>query len=245
MKSSAQPMDEPDTTPEKSVSATASKDAAVLELLASRICHDLISPVGAVNNGVEFLQESGPEDQEDGIELIAHSASAAAAKLQVFRIAYGVGGRDPNIKPEDVQRAFGSLVGADGKISQMWDPFGALGPAKPYPQAFCKMLMLGLMLAGECLPKGGAVSARKGGENETLFTAEGEGATIRENVEEALAGKIAIDDLDPRLVHPHAVGVLARHYDYQLSLKEKGAGKIVFSLISPAPVPDPAPAEAS
>lgn len=212
----------------------AKKDAAVLELLASRICHDLISPVGAINNGVEFLQESGPDEQEDGIELISHSAAAAAAKLQVFRIAYGAGGRDPNIKPEDVQRAFGALVGADGKISQAWDPYGNLGPAKPHPQAFCKMLMVGLMLAQECLPKGGTVSARAGDKNETLFVAEGNGATIRENVEEALAQNIPVNDLDPRLVHPYSIGVLAEHYGYTIALKDKQEGKIIFSLISPA-----------
>lgn len=211
------------------------KDAAVLELLASRICHDLISPVGAINNGVEFLSEAGPDEQEDGLDLISHSAAAAAAKLQVFRIAYGAGGRDPNIKPEDVQRAFGAMVAADGKISQMWDPFGNLGPAKPHPQAFCKMLMVGLMLAAECLPKGGAVGARAGEENETLFIAEGTGATIRENVEEALAQKIPVADLDPRLVHPYSIGVLAEHYGYRISLKSREEGKITFSLRAPAP----------
>lgn len=213
----------------------AKKDAAVLELLASRICHDLISPVGAINNGVEFLSEAGPDEQADGLDLISHSASAAAAKLQVFRIAYGAGGRDPNIKPEDVQRAFGAMVAADGKISQMWDPFGALGPDKPHPQAFCKMLMVGLMLAQECLPKGGSVAARAGEKNETLFIAEGTGAIIRDHVEEALAQSIPVADLDPRLVHPYSIGVLAEHYGYTISLKDKQEGKIVFSLISPTP----------
>lgn len=211
------------------------KDAAVVELMASRICHDLISPVGAINNGVEFLQESGPEDQEDGLELISHSANAAAAKLQVFRIAYGAGGRDPNIKPEDVQRAFGSMVSADGKIAQMWDPYGNLGPSKPHPQAFCKMLMVGLMLSAECLPKGGSVGVRAGEKNETLFIAEGAGATIRDNVLEALAQSIPVDQLDPRLVHPYTVGMLANHYGYTIALKEQGEEKIIFSLKAPAP----------
>lgn len=237
MKSNAQDMtDETQTenTEAQAPAAPVKKDAAVLELLASRICHDLISPVGAINNGVEFLSEAGPDEQEDGLDLISHSASAAAAKLQVFRIAYGTGGRDGNIKPEDVQRAFGAMMASDGKISQMWDPYGNLGPAKPYPQAFCKMLMAGLMLAAECLPKGGAVGARAGDENETLFIADGTGANLRDNVEEALAQQIAVADLDPRLVHPYSVGVLAEHYGYKFSLKEKAEGKITFSLISPA-----------
>ncbi len=55
-------------------------DIAVLELLASRICHDLISPVGAVHNGVEFLEESGVTGGEDAIGLISHSAQMAAAQ---------------------------------------------------------------------------------------------------------------------------------------------------------------------
>ncbi len=75
----------------------------MLEVLASRVCHDLISPVGAVHN-VEFLQETGIEGGADAIALIAHSAQQAAAKLQIFRLAYGAGGRDPNIKPEDVEK---------------------------------------------------------------------------------------------------------------------------------------------
>lgn len=249
MKSTVQETaDLPETSPQDAPAAALAKDAAVLELLASRICHDLISPVGAVNNGVEFLQESGPDEQEDGIELISHSAAQAAAKLQVFRIAYGTGGRDGNIKPEDVQRAFGTLVAADGKIAQMWDPFGPLGPSKPYPQAFCKMLMTGLMLAQECLPKGGSVAARAGDKNETLFIAEGTGATIRDNVAEALAQDIAIADLDPRLVHPYTVGMLANHYGYAIAVKERAEGRIVFSMTSPAPAPAPAadtPAAAS
>ena len=114
----------------------------LLELLSSRICHDLVSPVGAVNNGIEFMEDAG--DDKDSIaqatELISHSAQSAAARLQVFRIVYGAGGRDGNIKPEDIQKAFGSLIRADGKVRQSWDPFGPLGiDAKA--KGFCKVLM--------------------------------------------------------------------------------------------------------
>ena len=84
--------------------------AAVLELLASRICHDLISPVGAVNNGVEFLEEMGADAGAEAIQLIAHSARQASVRLQAFRICYGTGGRDSNIKPEDIKKAFEALT---------------------------------------------------------------------------------------------------------------------------------------
>src|SRR5688500_6225011 len=108
----AQPHSEsspPDSKPNKA--------ASVIELLARRICHDLVSPVGAINNGVEFMEEMGdaPEQRKEALGLISHSASQAAAKLMAFRIAYGSGGRDANIKPEDVQKAFSQLITADGK----------------------------------------------------------------------------------------------------------------------------------
>ncbi len=211
------------------------KSASVIELLASRICHDLVSPVGAINNGVEFLEESaggGDDEFKEGLNLIAHSASMASAKLMAFRIAYGAGGRDPNIKPEDVQKAFSELIRGDGKISQTWDPYGNLGP-NPLPYGFCKMLMCGMMLAQECLIKGGYISVRPTSDGNTQIIAEGDTVLLRENVEAALSQNIAAEDLDPRLVHPYAISVIAEHYGYTIGIKEKSESRVVFLLTSP------------
>ena len=213
------------------------KTAAVLELLASRICHDIISPVGAINNGIELMEEMGPDGVEDGLELISYSASQSAAKLSAFRMAYGAGGRDPNIKPEDVQKIFGELIRAEGKISQTWDPYGKLGP-DPLPPGYCKMLMCALMLAMECLPKGGYISVRPGEASndggQSTIIAEGDGANVRDQVEEALEQKLEPEDLDPRLVHPYAIGVLAQSYGFKLSLKSEAEGRIEFTMDCPA-----------
>ncbi len=206
--------------------------AAVLELLASRICHDIISPVGAINNGIELMQELGPDGIEDGLELVGYSAEQSAAKLSAFRLAYGAGGRDPHIKPENVQKIFGELVRAEGKISQAWDPFGKLGP-DPLPPGFCKILMGAMMLAMESLPKGGYISVRPHGDNATLIIAEGEGAVIRENVEAALKLELSPDDLDPRLVHPYALSVIADSYDFKISLKSQAEGRIEWLIDCP------------
>ncbi len=203
--------------------------AAILELLASRICHDIISPVGAINNGIELMQEMGADAMDDGLELVAYSANQSAAKLAAFRLAYGAGGRDPNIKPEDVQKNFGELIRAEGKISQTWDPYGNLGPT-PLPPGYCKMLMGAMMLAMECLPKGGYISVRPSGDQATTIIAEGEGATIRDQVEEALEQKLSPEDLDPRLVHPYAISVLAESYGFKISLKSKAEDRIEFTM---------------
>ncbi len=214
--------------------------AAVLELLASRICHDIISPVGAINNGIELMEELGPDGVDDGLELIAYSAAQSSAKLAAFRLAYGAGGRDPHMKPEDVQKIFGELIRAEGKISQTWDPYGNLGPNsdnKPFPPGYCKMLMCAMMLAMECLPKGGYISVRPAmgdDQGSSIIIAEGEGATIRDQVEEALEQNLEPEDLDPRLVHPYAIGVLAESYDFKISLKSQAEGRIEFLMACPA-----------
>lgn len=205
-------------------------DTAILELLASRICHDLISPVGAVHNGVEFLQEMGIENGEEAVSLIAHSAEMAAARLQAFRLAYGAGGRDPNIQPEDVHKTFASLVNGDGKVTQEWDPHAPLGCGEDRPHGFCKMLMGTLMLAQECLPKGGKITVRPGADGETQVIASAADTLVRDQVEAALARTIPTENLDPRLVHPYAIAVLANHYGYDLRIAEKEHGRVVFSL---------------
>ncbi len=203
--------------------------ATTIELLSSRICHDIISPVGAVNNGVEFMQEMGAEAGDEAINLISYSATQAAGKLQAFRFAYGAGGADPNIKPEDIQKAFSGLIAGEGKISQTWDPFGPLGPS-PLPPAFCKMLMCTMMLGVECLPKGGSISVKPSESNDTLVLAEGPDAGVRDQVEDALAGKIAPENLDPRLVHPYTIGVLAKKYGFGIEITGKEDGKVTLTL---------------
>ena len=228
-------MNNPAAHPDTEASAETKKNASVIELLASRICHDLVSPVGAINNGVEFIEDMGADSLEEGLSLISHSASQASAKLMAFRIVYGAGGRDPNIKPEDVQKAFSALISGDGKISQTWDPFGNLGP-KPLPFAYCKMLLGSMMLGMECLVKGGYISVRPGEGNQTLIIAEGDTILLRENVEEALKQELGVEELDPRLVHPYAISVIGEHYGYTIRIKEKSETRVVFALNCPAPV---------
>ena len=95
--------------------AKPNKSASVIELLASRICHDLVSPVGAINNGVEFMEEMGDdaEQRKEALGLISHSASQASAKLMAFRIAYGSGGRE--VEEElDADKIFAKLKSLKG-----------------------------------------------------------------------------------------------------------------------------------
>jgi histidine phosphotransferase ChpT len=210
----------------------ATMDATVLELLASRICHDLISPVGAVHNGVEFLEDMGMGDHSaDAIGLIAHSAQQASAKLQVFRLAYGAGGRDPNITPDDIYKAFDNLVTNDGKVKQDWDSKASLFGEEERPEGFCKILMGAMLMAQETLIKGGTISVVPGVQSGSVHVvASGPDVTIRENVREALALALDPSDLDPRLVHPYVLSVIAQQYGYKINILEENVGTITFIL---------------
>jgi len=203
-------------------------DTAVLEILASRICHDIISPVGAVHNGVEFLEEMGVEAGGDAIALIAHSANNAAAKLQVFRLVYGQGGADPSIRAEDVRKAFAGLIDADGKVKQDWDPFTL--NRDEAPDGFCKMLMGCMLLAQESLPKGGTVKVEQPDNRTLLIIAEGTDAGSRPLIREALAQKLTIEQIDPRLVHPFVLSLLADKYGFKVEIGAQETGKVTYKL---------------
>jgi histidine phosphotransferase ChpT len=218
------------STAKKSAPQNNGLDIGVLELLASRICHDLISPVGAVHNGVEFLEETGVGQGEEAVGLIAHSAQQAAAKLQAFRLAYGAGGRDPNIKPADVQKVFADLTGPDGKVTQEWAK--DVLTQENIAGGYCKLLMGIMMMAIECLPKGGKISVSLE-EGKTAVTAEGTDAAPRPRMREALARTLPVDAIDPRLVHPYVLSALAESYDFCIECQEITAiKKVVFLLIS-------------
>ena len=79
-------------------------DLRVLELLSSKICHDLISPVSAINNGVELIEDIGGSVVDEAMQLIGTSAGLAARRLKMFRIAYGRAGSEENVPLKDVRQ---------------------------------------------------------------------------------------------------------------------------------------------
>lgn len=198
-------------------------DIHLLEILASKICHDLISPIGAVNNGIEFLEEMGADAGDEVVELIAFSAGQASAKLRAYRMAYGAGGADTSIKPEDVHAVVEAMVGPEKKIVQKWDPYAQLGPAER-PAGLCKILVSVLLLAMECLPKGGELFVEGQGENSVIITARGENAGLREGVGSALSLEIADKDIGPKSVHAYVTGLLAQRYGLSVSAADVEGG---------------------
>jgi len=212
-----------------------SVDIGILELLASKVCHDLISPIGAVNNGIEFLEDMGPDAGKEVTDLIAFSAGQASAKLKAYRMAYGAGGADDSIKPEEVHLAIQDIVGAEDKVTQDWDAYGDFGYGDDRPKAFCKMLICGLILAMDSMPKGGTLHVGAGKESgQTLITANGEDASIREQSGEALTLAMSREGLEPKYMHAYMTGLLGMAYGYSFSIINADTGSVEITIVHPA-----------
>src|ERR1700712_5506285 len=121
-------------------------------LLCSRLCHDLLSPVGALNNGIELLaDETDPEMRERCLELLAESARVTANKLKFFRLAFGAaGGFGDLIEPREAQVAIEGLFASDGKIQ-----FGWMVNQSALSKTAIKVMMNLALIAGDVLVRGG------------------------------------------------------------------------------------------
>ncbi len=208
-------------------------DIGILELLASKICHDLISPIGAVNNGIEFMAEMGEDAGDEVTDLIAFSANQASSKLKAYRMAYGAGGSDDSIRPEEVFNTIQDIIGAEEKIKQEWDAYGPLG-FEDRPKAYCKMLMCAMILAMDCLPKGGKITVTAGQGEQSIITASGENAGVRQLSGSALMLTMPRVTLEPKYVHAYITGLLGKNYGYSFALNDDTDGevKIIMNLPS-------------
>ena len=196
----------------------------VVELLCSRLCHDLVGPVGAINNGVELLDEGGDSGGE-ALDLIADSAETAAARLRFYRLALGAAGGQ-SLAVGDARAALeGWLRG--GKVKLDWQAaFSAP------PPGLLKSVLLAALLAEETLPRGGGVKVT-GTDEFALVAATGPGCALRPEMAPALAGQTVEAELGPRSVLSYAVPLLARGYGLSFVVEIPATGGEVRFRIHP------------
>lgn len=167
-------------------------------LLCSKLCHDLLSPVGAINNGLELLEdETDPEMRDRCLDLLYDSARVSADKLKYFRLAFGAaGGFGEEVDPNEAKQLIQSLVGDDGKITLGWAVQSPMLPKKAI-----KILLNLALIAKEALVRGGQldVGAEQGDTGiEVVIRAAGPKVVLDEGIRSALEGNIAEDDLTAR-----------------------------------------------
>lgn len=170
----------------------------IAALLCSKLCHDLLSPVGAINNGLELLEdETDPEMQDRCMELLADSAAASANKLKYFRLAFGAaGGFGEDVDPAEAKQLVESLVGDQEKIALGWAVQSATLPKKAI-----KILLNLALIAREALVRGGRldIGAEAGEQGiEVVVRAEGTKIALDDGIRAALEGTLPEGELTAR-----------------------------------------------
>jgi histidine phosphotransferase ChpT len=195
-----------------------SVDLRVLELLSSRLCHELISPVGAINNGIELMDEDDPEFVKEATKLIGNSARTAGRRLDFYRFAYGTGRAGT---ARDV--ALGLLEG--GKARCDWDDsVNAL--AVEWQRVACNMVVI----AAEALPRGGTIQvAAASGKPGLVVKGSGDAVNLTTEFRAVLDGSATVPDLTARTVQAYYTVKLAEALGAKVSLAEPGPGSVTFT----------------
>ncbi len=178
-------------------------------LLCSRVCHDVISPVGAIVNGLEVLEdEDDAEMQRHAMELIQKSAAQASAKLQFARLAFGAAGSADAVLDLADARAVAEGLLAHEKAEMTWE-----GPAAIVPKDLVKLLLNMILITVAAIPRGGKVHVCVSGEPVQMtltLTAQGINARVPTETDRFLGGRADGEVLDARAVQPFFTGLVAR-----------------------------------
>lgn len=190
-------------------------------LLCSRVCHDLISPVGAIVNGLEVLAEEKDEETKTfALDLIKRSAGTASAKLQFCRLAFGAAGSaGAQIDlgdAETISRGFFE----DDKTKLAWNL-----PRVLLPKNRVKLLLNLLLIAGQTIPRGGRLTVEPIGAGESMgfkVSAAGVNAKVPPAVAALVAGETGGTPLDAHRIQPFYASLLAQASGVKVAMVMEG-----------------------
>ena len=187
-------------------------------LLCSRVCHDVISPVGAIVNGLEVLEEDKDESmREFALDLIRKSARSASARLQFCRLAFGAAGSaGASIDTGDAEKVARGLFGADERTTLNWE-----GPRAFMAKNKVKLLLNLCLIAQAAIPRGGVISVDLSGQNESLamrIEAKGPNPRLASGVADLIAGQPESGAVDAHSIQPYFAGLVARECGMEVAI---------------------------
>jgi histidine phosphotransferase ChpT len=199
-------------------------------LLCSRVCHDIISPVGAIINGLEVLDEDNSEEmREFAFTLIRRSARQASAKLQFARLAFGAAGSaGAEIDLGDAEKvAVGYMEGEKAEFS--WS-----APRVLMPKNLVKLILNLILLANAAVPRGGKVGVKVEQASPARFVlrSSGPSARVPPAFEKVVPGHIGGIPIDAQLVQPYYTGALARACGMTISARLDGEDVVIEAAAS-------------
>ena len=195
-------------------------DLKIAALLSSRLCHDLISPVGAICNGLEVLKDEADADMRaHAMSLIEASAEQASARLQFARIAFGAAGSaGAEIEMGDALALTQNIL-PRGKVALEWRLTN-----KMVPKDMVKLLLNLILIAIDCIPRGGTLTVTgdlPGGQPYEV-QAKGTKAKLGPDVKTALFDGVQLDACDSRQIQPIFTKMIAEMLKVQLRAEEGG-----------------------
>ena len=197
-------------------------------LLCSRVCHDVISPVGAIANGLEVLEsEKDPDMRGFAMDLIKKSTAVASARLQFCRLAFGAAGSaGASIDTGDAEGVARGLIG-DEKTKLVWNATRAL-----LPKNKVKLILNLVLMAGQTIPRGGIITVTLDGmDNEMTIKVEATGtnAKLQGHWPHLLAGEPE-GGVDAHGIQPYYAGLVAREAHLTVSAVAED-GKVTLAAV--------------
>jgi len=210
---------------DESMSESSIEALDLAALLCSRVCHDLISPVGAIVNGLEVLEEEKDEaTKQFALDLIKSSAGKASAKLQFCRIAFGAAGSaGAQIDLGDAETIARGFL-EDEKTKLAWNP-----PRVLLTKNRVKLLLNMLVIAGQAIPRGGVLTVDPIGSGDNMgfrVSAAGTNAKVPPAVSALLGGETG-EGLDAHRIQPFYAGLLARACGVKATVTMEGETVVV------------------
>jgi len=202
-------------------------------LLCSRLCHDLLSPVGAFNNGLELMaDETDPEMRQRCLDLLGESARVSAAKLKFFRLAFGsAGGYGDTIGADEARQAIEGMFASAGRVSVGW-----MAGDAPLDKRATKVLLNLALIAGDALVRGGQLDIgveSNGDAVEIVVRGQGQKIVLDEELRAALAGQLRDDALSSRTAAAWMTRELVRRAGGEIMLSPPGEPALVFGAVLP------------
>jgi histidine phosphotransferase ChpT len=202
-------------------------------LLCSRVCHDVISPVGAIVNGLEVMDlEKDEAMRNDALRLVRESAGRASSRLQYARLAFGAGGSAGASIDLGAAQTVARGYFDDEKAELIWETQRLF-----LPKNKVKLLLNLLLLAGPSIPRGGSIKVViEGGEaaSSMTVTASGPNARIPPHAVELLAGISPTGAIDAHAIQPYYTGLIARAAEMKVEVAIEG-DTVRFTATSNAP----------
>ena len=195
-------------------------------LLCSRVCHDVISPVGAIINGLEVLDEEKDADTRTfAMDLVKKSATVASAKLQFCRLAFGAAGSaGASIDTGDAETVTRGLFG-DDKVKLDWQV-----PRVLMAKNRVKLILNLCLIASAAVPRGGTISVKAEGDDSATrirLEAKGPYARVANGVQSLLDGVPEGGTVDAHAIQPFFTGLVARAVGLAVTIVAEGDAVVI------------------